>query len=363
MDTAISIPSAPQNVAFMITRRCNLNCLHCSASPEQFLREDMDTQEILRVIDELARCQVFRIVITGGEPLIHPDFFAIVNACLRYPMHVQINTNATLITESVINELKRLSRRPRISVSLDGITAETYDRIRGPNRFDDMKKGIRMLTAAGFDVRPFAVISRINYRELPQIADFAKTIGARSIKVVDPQVCGRVPRHTEEMAVGSDELRQLIEMILAIDTRHPGLLNGGWLEAAHFYRTLKEQKVRDTERGSSAFRNCGAAWIQAAIASDGTVSPCEMAFTYRAGNVRDQPFIEIWRKSHVFQAIRRCRGVPLVQVYGCGECKWQHACRGPCPAGGYTTYGVWPAAESTCLRRRVGELFVKEAVV
>lgn len=363
MTRVTKIPSAPENITFMITRRCNLRCLHCSASPEQFAREDMTTPEILGVIDELARCQVFRIVVTGGEPLIHPDFLEIVNAFLRYPMRLQINTNATLVTERIIQGLQALPRRPSISVSLDGITAETYDRIRGPGRFEDMKRGIRMLTKAGFDVRAFAVISRLNYHELPRIAEFAESVHTGSIKIVDPQVCGRVPRHVDEMAIGRQELPELLDMVLEVDGQHPGLLNGGWLDAARLYRTWKGRTPPQTTTNSRTFTNCGAAWIQAAIASDGMVSPCEMAFTCNAGNVRDQPFGEIWRHSPVFQAIRESRGMPLAQVRGCEDCSWHHTCSGPCPASGYTTYGIWPAAGPTCLTRQVGMLLEDETIV
>jgi radical SAM protein with 4Fe4S-binding SPASM domain len=323
----------------------------------------MTTKEILATIDELARCKVFRIVVTGGEPLIHPDFFAIINAIVKYPIHLQFNTNATLITEKIIGRLKELPRRPRISVSLDGITVQTYDRIRGPGYFADMKRGIQMLTAAGLEVRPFVVVSGLNYRELPKIAEFAKSIGTGSIKIVDPTACGRAPRHAMEMALASEELPELFEMVLMIDRRHPGLLSGGWLQMAHFYRDLKERRLADRERSDGTFRNCGAAWNQAAIASDGTVAPCEMAFTYRAGNVRDQSFIDIWRNSPVFNAIRECRGMPLARVHGCEDCLWHRLCQGPCPAGGYTMYGIWPASEPVCLMRRMGELFDNEAIM
>ncbi len=363
MARVTKIPSAPQNVAFMITRHCNLHCVHCSASPEQFLREDMTTKEILGVIDDLARCKVFRVTMTGGEPLTHPDFFAIVDAFVEKPMHLQINTNGTLITEQIIRRLAKLRRRPRVLVSLDGVTAETYDRIRGPGRFEDMRKGIRMLRKADFDVRPFVVVSRLNYHELPRIAEFANSIGTGSIKVVDPQVCGRVPLHMDEMAIPPEELPRLLDMVLEIDRHHPGLLNGAWLQTAHFYRKLKDGTIGEPDPGERLFFNCGAAWGQAAIACDGTVSPCEMAFTYRAGNVLDQPFDQIWRESPVFDAIRQCRGMPLAKVHGCEDCSWHHTCSGPCPISGYTAYGVWPAVGPVCLMRQVGTLFENGTIV
>ena len=224
VNTISRIPSAPQTVPLMITRRCNLHCLHCSASPEQFLRDDMTTKELLSTIDELARCKVFRIIVTGGEPLIHPDFFVIANAIVQHPFHLQINTNATLVTEKVVEHLKKLPRRPIISVSLDSITAKTHDRIRGSGSFVNMKKGIRMLRAAGLRVRAFMVLSRLNYHELSQIVEFAKSIGVSNINVTTPAVCGRATRYATEMALRPNELRKALDTALLINNNNPGVL-------------------------------------------------------------------------------------------------------------------------------------------
>jgi len=363
MAPVAKIPSGPQNVSLMITRRCNLHCLHCSAAPEQFLRDDMTTKEILHVVEELAACQVFRVIVTGGEPLLHPDFFTIVNAIARQPIRMQINTNGTLVTPETIRRLQALPRRPRVLVSLDGITAPTYDRVRGPGRFEHMRRGIRLLIEGGFHVAPFAVISRVNFRELPAIAEFAHSLGTGSIKIVEPVACGRAPQHAAEMALKAEELPELLELVLLVDKQHPGLLNGGWLEMARFYCEFRDGKVPNPGGNHRVFTNCGAGWLQVAVACDGTVTPCELAHTYRCGNVRDQSFLEIWRNSPALKALCECRGMPLKQVRGCETCGWQHVCAGPCPAGGFTTFGVWPAADAVCLRRQIGTLLQGTTVV
>ncbi len=364
MANPIKILSAPYNVSLMITRRCNLNCLYCGSAPEQFLREDMTTKELLSTIDELASCGVFRIAITGGEPLLHPDFFVIINAILKHPMRLQIDTNATLVTEKVVERLKEFSRPFLLSVTIDGITAETYDHIRGPGGFINMKKGIRMLKAAGLRVRPFMVLSRLNYHELPQIVEFVESIGVRRIMISSPVSCGREPRYTTEMTLRADELREALETTLSVEDSKRVCLTGPWIQGAHFYRDLKEGRLAGVVKNKDGtMRNCGGAWNEATIASDGTVVPCDLSYTCRAGNVRDQAFKNIWRNSSVFRRIRECLGMPLAQVHGCEDCPWHHICRGPCPAGGYAMTGIWPAAEPLCTMREIGRLFGYEAIV
>ncbi len=355
--------SAPTTVSLMITRRCNLHCLHCGSSPEQFLREDLSTEEILAVIDELARCKIFRICLTGGEPLIHPDFFTIVEAVMRRPMAWQLNTNATLVTAEVAERLRKLPRRPFISVSLDGMTAGTHDRIRGPGNFLRMKRGIETLRTAGLQVRPFVVLSRLNYRELPQIMDFAQSFDIKHVNVTPPASCGRAVCYSQDMALQPKELREALETSLSIADRHPGLLTGPWAHSVDFYRALKDGQVAKLHKKDGTFSNCGAGKSSLTIACDGTVVPCDMSQTYRTGNVRDTPLLEIWSHSPLFEAIRRCRGMPLAQVHGCEQCSWHNACSGPCPAGGYALTGIWPAAEPRCTTREIGELFNQKAAV
>jgi len=347
----------------MITRRCNLRCLHCGSSPEQFLREDMSTKELLTVIDELVRCKVFHISISGGEPLIHPDFFEIVDAIMQRPMRWQLDTNATLVTEKAAERLKKLPRHPFISVSLDGMTAETHDRIRGPGSFTRMKRGIGALRAAGLQVRPFMVLSRLNYGEIPQIFEFSRSIDVKHVNITPPASCGRAACYAKDMALQPDQLREALEISLSIVDRDPGVLTGPWAHAVDFYRVLKGGTLAGVKRTNRTFLNCGAGRGSLTIACDGTVVPCDMSYTYRTGNVRDKPLLDIWHNSPMFNAIRECRGMPLAQVRGCEDCSWHDACLGPCPAGGYALTGIWPAAEPGCVTREIGKLFDHEAIM
>ena len=315
----------------------------------------MTTNELLSTIDELAACKVFRIALTGGEPLIHPDFFVFANAVTKHPMRLQINTNATLVTSKVVDNLKQLQRPPFISVSLDGITAETYERIRGQGSFIHMKRGIKRLTAAGLNVRPFVVLSRLNYQELPQIIEFAKSLGVRQVTLSTPAACGRAVRHEKEMFLEPDIHRKILETVLAIESSNPTLLDGPWLDLAHLYHAMQEGELQEGElqerKTGGISNNCNGAWAKAAIASDGTVTPCDMAFTCRAGNIRDTSFIKIWRDSPVFMAIRNARGMPLSQVHGCENCSWHYICFGPCPAGNYSRTNIWPSSRPGCMVR------------
>jgi radical SAM protein with 4Fe4S-binding SPASM domain len=322
----------------------------------------MSTRELLAVIDELARRKILYLSISGGEPLTHPDFFEIVDAIVQRPLHWQLDTNATLVTREIAARLKRLPRRPFISVSLDGMTPETYERIRGPGSFMKTITGIAMLKAAGLRVRPFTVLSRLNYRELPEIVEFVQSLGIKSLNVTPPSSCGRAQQHVQEMTLRATELREALETTLRIEENNPRFFTGPWAHMLRFYRRLKAGSPMIPKGADGTFRNCGAGWSSLTISCDGAVVPCDMSHTYRAGNIRDQPLTEIWRDSAVFNAIRQCRGMPLSQVHGCRDCPWRHVCQGPCPGGGFALTGIWPAAEPTCTMREIGKLFENETI-
>ena len=341
--------SAPIGVDLMITRRCNLTCLHCSASADQFEGDDLTTKDLLTLVAELSRHKVLRLALTGGEPLLHPDFFTIASAVIDHRMALQINTNATLVSPEIVDKLASLRRRPFISVSVDGVTAGTHDRIRGAGSFERVMSGVRLLTAAGLRVRPFVVVSRLNYHELPAIVDFCASLGVAEVFLSTPVSTGRALCYSDEMALGADAMRDLLEGTLEVLRKTPTLLRGPWVDMAKLYDDLKHGRAlsKSTER---IFTNCGGGRTQLAIACDGTVAPCQMAFRYRAGNIRTTPFGDVWRHSPVLAHVRQCQGRPLDSIHGCEGCRWQSACAGPCPATGVNMTGRWPSAGTLCLK-------------
>ncbi len=118
------------SIYLMITGRCNLNCLHCfnasdnNASADQFSLEDLD-----RLTDDAAATGVQGIWITGGEPMIHPNFLEIVRMIYRKDMFVPVLvTNGMFLTDRMLDELQSIGFKGRIMISFDGIGH--HDRMR-----------------------------------------------------------------------------------------------------------------------------------------------------------------------------------------------------------------------------------------
>lgn len=131
-----------------ITCRCNLRCIMCYTDcfnrPEQ-VRNELATEEILRIMDELAEAGCLELALTGGEPFARPDFFEIYEHAKTRGFLVTLLTNGTLITEEIADRLASLPPH-RIEISLHGITERTFELVtQGDGSFARCMRAIGLL--------------------------------------------------------------------------------------------------------------------------------------------------------------------------------------------------------------------------
>lgn len=173
----------PQAVTLAVTNRCNLSCRHCwpvSGPDEQ--APVIPKNQVLRLIDGFVALGAEKIVITGGEPLTHPDWFDLLSfACNRPGVgEVRLQTNAILITPAHVDALLSLKDRGLIiQTSLEGATPLAHDRVRGPGSFDLTMQGLRRLQEAG--LAPWICIGftemQHNFEDIPDLLKIADEMG------------------------------------------------------------------------------------------------------------------------------------------------------------------------------------------
>jgi len=161
-----------------ITARCNNNCRHCyinlPAGDQGAKARELSVAEIGRIADEATKLGAMWCLITGGEPLLRPDFPDIYLLLKRQGLLVSVFTNATLITDEHVALFKRYPPRD-IEVSVYGVTRETYEAVtRRPGSFAAFTRGLDRLLDAGVRVRLKAMALRSNLHEMPQIAAFCR---------------------------------------------------------------------------------------------------------------------------------------------------------------------------------------------
>lgn len=295
---------APLLVNLEITKRCNLRCIHCDIRkmPETYsdiINKEFSTSEIKKIIDSLESIGTKYISISGGEPFLRRDIFEVIEYIKNTGLGLHISCNGTLITKEVAQRINDLGLNA-ISISLDAVTPELHDKIRGvKGSFDKTVAGIRNLVNCEnkqMQVGISPIITGLNLNELPKLVDFAKDLGVDAIRF-QPWHISLGHKETEEiLGIREDRLEYLDDMmeqiiekakILGIYTNTTTYLQG--------VKTFFQDKNKiDIECFAGSFM-CNISW-------EGYVVTC--ASFPAIGNVRNEPFEKIW-KSTQFNNVRK----------------------------------------------------------
>lgn len=169
-----------------ITCRCNLHCVMCYTdcfNRPEFVRQELTTIDCLRILDDMADAGTLELCLTGGEPLLRPDFFQLYDHAVRSGFLVTVFTNGTLITASIADRFAAL-RPHRIEISLHGLTRETFERItQGTGSFDRCMAGITLLRERQIPLTLKSTAMTLNRDEILAIKHYVASLGPVGYKL------------------------------------------------------------------------------------------------------------------------------------------------------------------------------------
>jgi heme b synthase len=349
------------------TKRCNLNCLHCRAVPQQARDPlELSTSESFTLMDQIAETPARPVlVLSGGEPLARSDIFELGGYGLGKGFRMALATNGTLIDADVARRIRETGFS-RVSVSLDGVLPATHDGFRGfPGSHALALAGIRRLRDEGVSVQINSTIARHNVGEVSGLLDLSLQLGADALHLfmLVPVGCG--VELAESAMLPADEYERVLHWfyeqskVCSIDLKATC--------APHYFRIRAERIMEERKHGdrstpfvahgtrlkaapdpaggqplSMMTRGCLAGTSVCFVSHVGEVYPCGY-LPVVAGNVRIQAFGEIWRASEVFRALRD----PAALGGKCGICRYQAICAG-CRARAYAETGDYLAEEPFC---------------
>ncbi len=357
-ETAAGGPSIPpiRLVAWEVTRQCNLSCLHCRASAVLGpYADELTTHEGLKLLDQIREVGQPVIILTGGEPLLRPDIFELARYGHELGLRMVMAVNGTLLDPATALKLKTAGIQ-RISVSLDGATAEGHDHFRQmPGAFAGVLKGVEAAKTVGLEFQINTTITRLNLEEIPQIQELVKQLGAVAHHIFMLVPTGR-GRSLTEQTISAEEYEQTLTGLVKRKDEFPLPIKATC--APHYYRILRElarqegQEITVKTHGLDAMtRGCLGGTGFCFISHRGQVQPCGY-LELEAGNVRRETFKTIWEASPLFSALR-----DKSQYQGkCGQCEYFRVCGG-CRARAFAATGNYLGEEPLCSyqpKRRVG---------
>ncbi len=321
---------------FYLTEGCNLACRHCWLAPK--FDADGDRYAHLPVelfetaVHEAKHLSLSGVKLTGGEPLMHPDFLDLLEIVRREELGLTVETNGLLCTPEIAAEMATFPRR-FVSVSIDGADAATHEWVRGVEGcFEAACQAVRHLAVAGTRPQIIFSVMRGNADQAEAMVRLAEELGAASVKfnVVQPTARGEKLHHADE-ALSVDELIALgrrVDMELA-----PATSLRLFFDYPLAFRPLSRMASGD---GCGI---CGIFGILGVIPS-GHYALCgigeqvpELVF----GQVGVDSLETVWRENEVLNAIRA--GLPGDLQGVCESCLMKARCLGSCVAQNYYRSG------------------------
>lgn len=345
-DSANALPTL-RLVAWETTRNCNLSCVHCRAAATCGpYSGELDTDASFRLLDQIAEVAKPIIILTGGEPLLREDIFEIAAYGTELGLKMVMAPNGTLVTEAIAHKLAA-SGIKRISVSLDGDTAEKHDAFRGvEGAYEGALNGIENAKKAGIEFQINTTITKTNLEQIPNILALAEQLGAVAHHIFLLVPTGR-GKYIVDKEINAREYEETLNWFY--DQRNKTSLQLKATCAPHYHRILRQRARQDGETVSfqthgldAVTRGCLAGSGFCFISHTGIVQPCGF-LDLNCGDVTQRSFKDIWENSEHFRKLRDTSQLKEK----CGVCEYRKVCGG-CRARAYEATGDYLTAEPLC---------------
>lgn len=281
-----------------ITKRCNLRCKHCFVGKTEAV--DLPFDKIVQVLKEFEELQGLRVLITGGEPLLHPEFKKINEFLKEVALRKILLTNGTLITEEILKELNV----EEIQFSIDGMR-KGHDALRGRGSFDKTINALKRAMDSGFQVSVATVIHKKNIKEFDELGALIKDLKIKEWTVDALTVKGN----------------------LALNKQF-------WVHPKDAYKILREYGLSERQHPRAEGYGCGVHLM--AVVADGKAAFCSFYEDSPIGDI-DEGLENLWKKKQ--QVILKELDCTKVR------CPFINLCFGGCRARAESLSGGNPKAK------------------
>ncbi len=320
-----SRPFNLQEFKIEVTYQCDLICVHCSSDARPSNTLEMSGDDCVRILTEAAQMEAQKVAFSGGEPLLWPFVFDVVESAIS--QHLEV----TIYTSGNVDKFKQIAARlhkigvTRFIFSVFGATAASHERItRKAGSFERTQTAMRDALAVGLTTEMHFVPMSINYNELSGIAEIARDLGASRVSVLRLVPQGRAVL-VRDRALNRMQNLELRRQINILRKKH----GNDFIRTGSPYNFLM---VNDTP-------SCYAAIDRIIIGPDQRLYPCdafkrigasELVKTEELSCLSDASLSLCWKESPYLEAVRTYLTTDFEDP--CYSCRFLEKCLSGCLA-------------------------------
>jgi len=348
---------SPRRVEILLTSRCNLRCRYCSHfSSEADGVAELPVEGWLAFFARLREMAVITLQLSGGEPLLYPDFPRLLAGVVEHRMRFSLNTNGSLVTEALARELAATRRCDVVQISLDSATPEAHDRLRGAGTFDTAVRALERLQAAGVATTVRLTIGKHNVRHLEEAVRFVlDDLGVQTCSTNSAGYLGLCRRHGDEVMLNVEERMLAMRTLGPLKARYGRRLTAlaGPQADLDMWGAMARAAVEGVHLlpGRGTLCGCNCVWSSIAVRADGVITPCTQLPHFALGRILQDDLLAIWQSHPELTAFRERHRRSLRESPFCRECAYTEVCTGGCPAVAYQHTGdLYAPDPDSCLR-------------
>jgi PqqA peptide cyclase len=301
-----------------LTYGCPLHCPYCSNPLElAAYRDELATQEWLRVLAEARDLGVLQLHLSGGEPLLRRDLAEIVRSASELGLYTNLITSALGLTPRRAGQL-RTAGLDHVQISVQADEAALSDRLAGTPSFERKLSAARLVKQLGWPLTLNVVLHRQNLDRVDRILDLAEELGADRVELANTQYYGWALLNRAGLLPSRVQVERAEVLVRAARERLAGRMEIIYVLPDYYSRYPKP---------------CMGGWgrRQLTVVPNGDVLPCPAAHTLPLprASVREHSLAWIWEESPLFRSFRGtdwmsdpCRSCPRREV-DFGGCRCQ----------------------------------------
>ncbi|MDE5883546.1 MAG: radical SAM protein [Oscillospiraceae bacterium] len=332
---------------YAITGKCNYNCLHCfNAADNAPDMSEWTLDEVKTMLKQARKCGLHAITLTGGEPMLHKNFFEIVEEIYKHGMYVgEININGHFINQAALDRLKKLGCYPIIKISFDGIGHHDWLRNRKGAEKNALS-ALQLCKENGFEVWAQTNVHRQNIDTILPTAKMLDEMGIDKMRIIRTSESPRWKENAGDSCLSVDEYYNKMYEFTVEYSKEPHRMDIDIWQFLTIFPGSRTFRVRPVECAEGEYRDslpvCRGNRGKVAVAANGNVYPClQLSGLYDKkkdflGNIKTTDLQTLLQGGKYLDEV--CTTVKTLAENNskCAACNYFKYCVGGCRALAYT---------------------------